>query len=133
MTYRFPRLQEFIDFLAKKDIGQTPAVLNNHFPTQQQQHLIANQPQAPQGGNGGSHHPLDGEGPSIVYTFEMVDLQTRAKNYGALVANVEEASLSQNPSSPNDIHIERSVADLMICPQKGALRRKTHNTSTCVA
>ena len=83
MTYHCPRLQECTYLIAKKDVGRTPVVLNNPFPIQQQQHLISNQPQPPQGGNGGSQHPSVGEGPSIVYTFKMVDLQTRAKSYAA--------------------------------------------------
>ena len=74
-------------------------------------------------------HPLAGEGSSSVYTFEMVDLQTRAKYYGAPIAHEEEPSTSQNPSAPNNFHIERPVANLVIFPHKGALRCTTHNTS----
>ena len=70
-----------------------------------------------------------GEGSSTVYTFEMVDLQTRAKSYGALVAHAEEPSSSQNPPPPNDLHIKRLVAYLVIHPPKGALRRTMRNTS----
>ena len=58
----------------------------------------------------------------------MVDLHTRAKTYGALVANAEEASSSQNPPSPKDLHIDRPIVDLVIHPPKGALHCTTHNT-----
>ena len=34
MTYRCLCLQDCTDFIAKKDTGKTPTVLNNHFPTQ---------------------------------------------------------------------------------------------------
>ena len=63
----------------------------------------------------------------------MVDLQPRAKSYGAPVAHAEEPSSSQNPSPPNDFHIERPVANLVIFPLKGALRHTMHNTSTHAA
>lgn len=62
-----------------------------------------------------------------------MDLQARTKTYGASVANAEEASLSQNPPPPNDLHIERSIVDLVSHPPKGALRRTTYNTYACVA
>ena len=58
----------------------------------------------------------------------MVDLQTEAKTYGAPTANAEQASSSQNPPPPNDLHIKREVVDLGIFPRKGALHHKTHNT-----
>lgn len=105
-------------------------VLNNLFLAQQQQHLVAKQPQPPQGGHSGLHHPSSSEGPSTIYTFEMVDLQNRAKYYGALVANAEEASLSQNPLLPNNLHIKSPVVDLVISPPKGVLHRTMQNTSS---
>lgn len=74
MTYHYPCLQECTEYITKKDTSRTPTVLKNPFPAQQQQNLIANQPQAPQGGNDGLQHPSSGEGSSTVYTFEMVDL-----------------------------------------------------------
>ena len=49
------------------------------------------------------------------------------------VTHAEELSSSQNPLPPNNLHIERSVADLVILPPKGALRHTMHNTSTCAA
>jgi len=66
--------------------------LKNPFLAHQQQHLIVNQPQPPQGGNNGSHHPSASEGPSTIYTFEMVDLQSIVKTYGTPVANAEESA-----------------------------------------
>ena len=63
----------------------------------------------------------------------MINLQTRAKSYGAPVAHAKEPSSSQNPSPPNDIHIERSIFGLVIHTPKGALRHTMHNTSTHAA
>ena len=67
-----------------------------------------------QGGKDGSQHPLVGEGSSTVYTFEIVELITRAKSYGAPITTAAEPSSSQNPLLPNDFHIERLVVDLVI-------------------
>jgi len=58
----------------------------------------------------------------------MVDLQIRAKSYGAPIGHAEEPSTSPNPPPPNDLHIERMVSDLVIHPHKGALRWTMHNT-----
>lgn len=59
----------------------------------------------------------------------MFYLQTRAKNYGALVANAQEVASSSNSLLPNDLHIERPLVDLVISPTKGALYHTKHNTS----
>ena len=58
----------------------------------------------------------------------MVDLQTRAKSYGAPIAPAVEPSSGQNPLAPNNFHIKRPVEDLVIQPPKGALQRTTHKT-----
>ena len=133
VTWRCLRLQECTDYLAKKDSGKASAVLKNPFPSQQQQNLVANQLQPMSKGSDGSQHPLASEGSSIVYTFETVELTTRAKSYGAFVASVAEPSSGQNPSPPKDLHIERPVEDFLIRPPKGALRRTMDNTSTRAA
>lgn len=86
-----------------------------------------------QGGNGCSQHPSAGEGPSIVYTFQTIDLQTRAKSYGALVTHAEETSSSQNTPPPNNLHIKRPISDLVIHPAKGPLHLTMKNTSTHAA
>ena len=109
MTWCCPHLQECIEYLAKKDIGKAPIFLRNPFTTQQQQNLIANQPQPLQGGNDGSQHPSSGEGYSAIYTFETIEIATRAKSYEAPVAPAAETSSSQNPPLPNNFHIGRLV------------------------
>lgn len=78
-------------------------------------------------------HPSAGEGPSTIHTFEMVDLQTRAKSYGAPVAHAGEPSSSQKPPPPNKLHIESPIIDLVIQPPKGPLRCTMDNTSACSA
>jgi len=57
----------------------------------------------------------------------MINLQTKAKSYGALVANAEEASWSQNPPLHKNLHVERLVADILIRSQKGELHLTIHN------
>ena len=76
LTYKCPQLQEGTYFITNKDSGRTPVVLHNPFPNpqQQQQHMIANPPQPPQRGNGGTHP--SGEGTSAIYGVESVELQT---------------------------------------------------------
>lgn len=74
-------------------------------------------------------HPSSGEGSSTVYTFEMVELATRAKSYGAPIASAAKPSSGQNPSPPNDFHIERLVEGFVIRPPKGELQCTMHNTS----
>ena len=51
-THKCPWLQECTDFIANKDSGQTPAVLQNPFPNQQQQHqhMVDNPPKPHQQG-----------------------------------------------------------------------------------
>ena len=78
-------------------------------------------------------HPSAGEGYSAIYTFGMVDLTTRAKSYGDPVAPTVETSSGQNPSPPNNLHIERPIEDFVIRLPKGAPRRTRHNTSVRVA
>ena len=133
LTYKFPRLQECTDFIAKKVSGRTPAVLHNPFPNQQQQHqhMVDNPPQPHQRGNGGSHP--SGEGPSAIYGFENVDLQTQAKLYGNPTIDAQEPSTSSNPLPPKDLYIERPTANPVIRPPKGTLRHMTHNTSARAA
>jgi len=66
MTYRYPCLQEFTNFFAKKDTSRIPAFPNNPFLAQHQYYLIENQIRPLQGGNGGSQHLLVGEGSSTI-------------------------------------------------------------------
>jgi len=51
----------------------------------------------------------------------MVELTTRAKSYGAPIVLEIEPSSGQNPSLPNDLHIERPVEGFVIRPPKRAL------------
>jgi len=44
----------------------------------------------------------------------MVEIARRAKSYGAPVAPAVEPSSGQNPSPPNDLHIERLVEEFVI-------------------
>jgi len=88
MTWRWPLLQECTEYLAKRDSSKTLVVLRNPFPTQLQQNLITKQLKPSQGGNDGLQHPSASEASSTIYTFEMVELATRAKSYGAPVASV---------------------------------------------
>lgn len=129
VTWHCPCLQECTNYLAKMDFGKAPIVLRNPFPTQQQQNLISNQLQPTLGGNDGSQHHSSSEGSSTIHTFEIVELTTRAKSFGAPVALAAEPSLGQNPFPPNDFHIKRSVKEFVTQPLKGALRRTMHNTS----
>ena len=93
--------------------------------------MVANPPQPPKRGNGGSHP--SGEGSSAIYGIENVELQTRAKLYRNPTSDAQKPSTSSNPPLPNDLHIERPTANPMIRPPKGGLRRTTHNTSARAA
>ena len=121
LTYKCPRLQECTNFTVNKDSRRTLAILHNPFPNQQQQqkHMFSNPPQPLPRGNGGSHP--SGEGSSVVYGVESVELQTRAKIYGNPTLDAQEPGTSLNPLPPNDLHIEWPTANPMIRPPKGTL------------
>ena len=81
--------------------------------------MVANPPQPPQRGNGGSHP--SGEGSSTIYGIESVELQTRAKIYGNPTIDSQEPCTSSNSPPPNDLHIEQPTTDPVIHPPKGKL------------
>ena len=93
--------------------------------------MVANPPQPPQRGNGGSQP--SNEGPSAIYGIESVELQTRAKIYGNIFMDTQEHGTSSNPLPPNDFHIEWPIVDPTIHPPKGTLRHMNHNTFARVA
>ena len=80
--------------------------------------MVANPPQPPQRGNGGSRP--SGKGSSTIYGIESVELHTQTKLYGNPTIDAQEPGTSSNPP-PNDLHIERPVANLSIRPPKGKL------------
>ena len=81
--------------------------------------MVANPPQPPQRGNGGTHP--SSEGSSTIYGMETVELQTRAKTYGNPIIEAQKPGSSLNPTPPNDIYIESLVADPIIRPPKATL------------
>ena len=81
--------------------------------------MLANPPQPPQRGNGGSHP--SGEGSSTIYGIESVELQTRAKLYGNPVIDTQEPGTISNPPPPDNFHIEQPTTDPAIHPPKGTL------------
>ena len=88
--------------------------------------MVENPPQPQKRDNGGSR-PSSG-GSSAIYGIEIFELQTRAKLYGNPTIDAQEPGTSWNPPPPNDLHIERPTADLVIRPPKGTLWHMTHNT-----